>query len=235
MKNFEYRLTQSNSSSEELLSQAETDPGKCYDGYNKYEDIKNVWAKNPIQRPSNFPRVIQLLLAVLGVGSLLALIKCTVWLKQLAEIKMEGGYLNSAHTIIFPEIQTGDLINYAADYNHAYIDTSQTLFNLYGKLTSALSSNSPALLLSDDNSPGKCWGFRGNTGYATIVLSTAILPTKFTILHINLAEYSKAPRDICVYNVNSPDIDQCLELGCYTFSLDSQQAWSAIFDCYDDK
>ena len=234
MKNFEYRLTQSNSSSEESLSQAETDPGKSYDGYNKYEDIKNVWAKTPLQRPSNLPRLIQLLLAVLGVLSLLALIKCTVWLKQQAEIKMEG-YLNTGHTIIFPETHIGDLINYAADYNHAYIDTSQTLLNLYGKLTPVLSSNSPAMLLSDDNSPGKCWGFRGTPGFVTIVLSTAVLPTKFTILHANLAEYSKAPRDICVYSVDSPDIDQCLELGCYTLALDSQQAWSAIFHCYDDK
>lgn len=64
-----------------------------------------------------------------------------------------------------------------------------------GKSSSSLKQNPIDLLISDNNSPGQCWGFEGHTGWAYIELPQTILLNSFEIIHLNSLDYSSAPKN----------------------------------------
>jgi len=63
------------------------------------------------------------------------------------------------------------------------------------KSSYSLKQNPIDLLISDNNSPGQCWGFEGHIGWAYIELPQTILLNSFEVIHLNSLDYSSAPKN----------------------------------------
>ena len=91
--------------------------------------------------------------------------------------------------------QNSDFLDYASSDNGGkvfkFLSTSQHA-----------DSNSINHLISDNNSPGKCWNFEGSQATAAIKLFRTVSLQGFTLKHINSVDYSSAPRSFRVYSLN---------------------------------
>ncbi|CAG9311310.1 DMC1_2 [Blepharisma stoltei] len=123
-----------------------------------------------------------------------------------------------------------DYINYAALKNGAKIIEEYSSLGFYTALGPS-QYNKREMALSDDNSPGVCWGIKGSKGYLGIQLQYDILPLHFSIRHINIVDYLNAPKEFSVYSIEK---SHCYLLGSYTFDLsihgEKRRPWD-IFPC----
>jgi hypothetical protein len=89
------------------------------------------------------------------------------------------------------QILTDDLIDFAS---------AKAGGQIIREKSSEFSSKNPIFaVISDNNLPGNCWGFRGDTGSVLINLITEISPSSFEIFHINSLDYSSAPKSFSVF------------------------------------
>lgn len=117
-----------------------------------------------------------------------------------------------------------ELIDYAAVNNGGKVLRPQ-------KGTLKPGKNSVEELISDNNAPGKCWGFEGNSATATIELFAAIFPQSFTIKHINSLDYSLAPKHFTVYSLQN---NEKTLLGRYFFDAkihEEKRTTEQLFPC----
>ncbi|KAK3601857.1 hypothetical protein CHS0354_041780 [Potamilus streckersoni] len=88
------------------------------------------------------------------------------------------------------------------------------------------SSNSPRTVIQPEVHPGECWAFRGSQGYIVIQLSTAIVPTGFTLEHIPKSlsptgNIDSAPRDFTVFGLQD-EIKEGVNLGNFSYNQDGK-------------
>ncbi|KAL3876673.1 hypothetical protein ACJMK2_034477 [Sinanodonta woodiana] len=88
------------------------------------------------------------------------------------------------------------------------------------------SSNSPRTVIQPEVHPGECWAFRGSHGYIVIQLSTAIVPTGFTLEHIPKSlsptgNIDSAPRDFTVLGLQG-EIGEGINLGNFSYNQDGK-------------
>jgi hypothetical protein len=72
-------------------------------------------------------------------------------------------------------------------------------------------------IISNDNSPGKCWAFQGSSASVSIQLFTSIIPTSFKIYHLNSLDYSTAPKYFKIFGLSITRGE--VLLGSYFFDL----------------
>ncbi|OMJ82826.1 hypothetical protein SteCoe_16359 [Stentor coeruleus] len=87
-------------------------------------------------------------------------------------------------------------------------------------------------IISNDNSPGKCWAFQGSSASVSIQLFASIVPTSFEIYHLNSIDYSTAPKRIKIYGLSYTRGE--ILLGEYFFDLtikdEIRKSWY-VFPC----
>lgn len=105
-------------------------------------------------------------------------------------------------------IEEKNLIDYASSSNGGTV--VESLSTGYNKKV-----NSANEVISDNNAPGKCWGFEGK-GTAGIKLYTRIYPQAFTLVHLNSINYSTAPKIFNVYNLTP---NEKILIGSYEFDF----------------
>ena len=91
--------------------------------------------------------------------------------------------------------ESSELLDYASSNNGGKILKS---------LSTASKSNPNSLteLISDSNSPDKCWNFEGSQGHIAIKLFQPISPQYFTLKHPNTLNYASAPRTFQVFSLS---------------------------------
>ncbi|KAL6095365.1 sun1 [Pungitius sinensis] len=105
--------------------------------------------------------------------------------------------------------------------------TKAALLSLFG-LPLWYFSQSPRAVIQPDVHPGNCWAFRGSKGFLVIRLSMKILPTAFSMEHIDRAltpsgSLESAPRDFTVYGLKEEEEDKEKKLlGSFTFDSEGE-------------
>jgi Sad1 / UNC-like C-terminal. len=86
-------------------------------------------------------------------------------------------------------------------------------------------------LISENNSPGHCWAFQGESGKAVIKLYSPIYPQSFTMVHINSLNYTTAPQRFNVYRLSE---NEKTILGSYNFDMTIKSEFRnpvQVFEC----
>lgn len=166
---------------------------KNSNSHNRYTDIKNKWAPSATERTDlSVLKFLILVLILLFLGSGSALLLINEWM-QPAVPKSSGAYQDIIQPIIqkYEEKNSYTLINFASEINDARVLLNETSPFYHGwivryKQSYIYDRNHPSLLISDDNSLGRCWAFKGQQGYASIKLGYKVKPISFSIQHINV-------------------------------------------------
>ena len=113
--------------------------------------------------------------------------------------------------------ETSEFIDYAASKNGGKIIKELSTEEYHG-IGAFFTSNALDALLSDDNSPQKCWPIQGNHGYAAINLSHEIYPTGFSVV-LPKKFFDTIPKNVAVYSLDS---DKCYMLTNFTITINPQ-------------
>ena len=96
-------------------------------------------------------------------------------------------------------------------YNSAYIEPNELIdfaSSANGGKIIPLLSNSSSLqtnlienVISENNEPGYCWGFKGKSAQVGIGLAESIRPKSFGMVYLNSLNYSTAPKEFIVFGL----------------------------------